>query len=79
MEHPAYCVYVLFSQKDFLFYIGYTGNFERRMKEHAEGKSLSTAHGRPFLVLLCEYYFAREDAFRRELYFKTSPGKKHDG
>jgi len=46
------------------------------MTEHAEGKTKSTAPRRPFIPLLCEYYLAKEDAMRRELYFKTSAGKR---
>jgi putative endonuclease len=76
MEHPAFAVYILYSLKDKQFYIGYTTNFVRRMTEHAEGRSTSTASRRPFKVVLCEYYFAKEDAMRRELYFKTSAGKR---
>ncbi len=76
MEHPKYAVYVLYSLKDQMFYIGYTSNFERRMQEHAEGKSLSTAPRRPFIPILCEYYYAKSDALRRELYFKTTAGKR---
>ncbi len=76
MEHPKYGVYVLYSLKDQLFYIGYTTDFVRRMKEHAEGNSASTAPRRPFIPLLCEYYFSKADAMRREQYFKTTPGKR---
>lgn len=76
MEHLKYAVYVLYSLKDHHFYIGYTTNFKRRMLEHEQGKTISTECRRPFVAFLCEYYFAKEDAMRRELYFKTSDGKR---
>lgn len=76
MEHPKYAVYILYSLKDHQFYIGYTSNFTRRMEEHAQGKCISTAPRRPFIPILCEYYLAKKDALRRELYFKTSVGKR---
>ncbi len=76
MEHPKFTTYVLYSLKDHQFYIGYTTNFDRRMEEHAAGKTKSTAPRRPFQVIFCEYYFSKEDAMRRELYFKTSAGKR---
>lgn len=76
MEQPKYAVYVLFSLKDQQFYIGFTSNFERRMSEHAAGKTISTAPRRPFVPILCEYYFSHKDAMRRELYFKTTAGKR---
>ena len=55
-------------------YIGYTTDYFRRMTEHEEGRSKSTACRRPFSVVLCEYYFTKADALRREEYFKTSTG-----
>jgi len=61
-----YFVYILLSEKDKLLYIGYTSNLERRFSQHQNGESKSTAPRRPF----------EEDARRREMYFKTSMGKK---
>jgi len=76
MEHPKYTTYVLYSLKDHQFYIGYTANFNQRMLDHEAGKTKSTAPRRPFQVIFCEYYFSKEDAMRREMYFKTSAEKK---
>lgn len=76
MKHPKYAVYVLLSLKDDMFYIGFTGNFKRRMSEHAAGLTKSTSCRRPFIPVLCEYYFSKKDALRRELYFKTTVGKR---
>jgi putative endonuclease len=76
MEHPKFAVYVLYSLKDHLFYIGYTANFIRRMSEHENGRSKSTACRRPFVCVFVEYYVSQSDALRRELYFKTSMGKR---
>jgi len=76
IEHPEFAVYVLYSLKDLQFYIGYTGNFKRRMEEHAEGRSQSTACRRPFVCLFVEYYLSKADALRREKYFKTAGGKR---
>ena len=76
IQHPPFAVYVIYSLKDKLFYIGFTANFSRRMEEHAIGKSKSTACRRPFICLLCEYYLTKTDALRRETYFKTNVGKR---
>ncbi len=76
IKHPEYAVYVLLSLKDQQFYIGFTSDFKRRMEEHEEGKSKSTACRRPFICLFVEYYFSKADALRREKYFKTSGGKR---
>ncbi len=76
MEMLTHCVYVLYSLKDGQFYIGFTSNLGRRLTEHEEGRSAATAPRRPFRLLLCEYYFSKADALRREGYFKTSAGKR---
>ncbi|MBK7684178.1 MAG: GIY-YIG nuclease family protein [Bacteroidia bacterium] len=76
MEHPKFAVYVLYSLNDLQFYIGFTTDFNRRMGEHKEGRSKSTASRRPFKVVLVEYYYSKKDAMRRELYFKTSAGRR---
>jgi putative endonuclease len=76
MEHPQHATYVLYSLKDHEFYIGSSSDFDRRSIEHEQGKSKSTAPRRPFVPMLCEYYFSKKDSLRREEYFKTSAGKR---
>jgi len=71
-----YCVYILFSRKDFLLYIGYTTNIEGRIENHNRGKTKSTAPRRPLDLIFCEFYLFEADARRREMYFKTTAGKK---
>ena len=71
-----HCVYVLFSLKDHKLYIGYTTSLRRRLGEHHRGETVSTARRRPLRLLFCEHYVSRQDAQRREQYFKTSPGKR---
>ncbi len=71
-----YCVYILFSRKDHLLYTGYTTNIEARVKSHNDGKTKSTAPRRPLDLIFCEYYLFESDARKREMYFKTTAGKK---
>ena len=71
-----FCVYVLFSMKDKLFYIGYTTKLEQRIINHSKGFTKSTKGRRPLILVFCEYYLSKEDAKRREKYFKTTAGKK---
>ena len=71
-----YCTYILISLKDKNFYIGFTTNLLRRMHEHANGESKSTASRRPFKLIYLEFHISKKDAMRREHYFKTNPGKK---
>lgn len=77
MQVPLpFCVYILFSEKDHLLYIGFTSNLENRIENHNAGNTRSTAPRRPFTLIFCEHYLFKEDAMNRELYFKTSMGRK---
>ena len=71
-----YCVYILFSRKDLLLYTGYTTDIEERVKNHNQGKTKSTAPRRPLELIFCEFYLFETDARKREMYFKTTAGKK---
>ncbi len=71
-----YCVYVLFSHKDFLLYIGFSNNIEARVKKHNSGGNISTANRIPLELIICEFYLFEEDARKREKFFKTNMGKK---
>ncbi|MCF8367468.1 MAG: GIY-YIG nuclease family protein [Bacteroidales bacterium] len=76
MKDLKYCVYILYSLKDNKLYIGFTTDIKRRLAEHQSGNSKSTAPRRPLKLIFCEYYLSKEDALRREKYFKTTAGKK---
>lgn len=71
-----YCVYILFSRKDHLLYTGFTSNVEQRVRDHNDGRSKSTAPRRPLVLIFCEFYLFEVDARKREMYFKTTAGKK---
>ncbi len=68
-------VYILLSQKDGKFYIGFTLDLKRRLKEHNDGKAQSTKSRRPLKLIYYEAHLSKVDADRREKYFKTSKGK----
>lgn len=70
-----YYVYVLQRMKDNNFYIGYSSDLKRRLKEHKAGGSLSTKKRLPFKLIYYEAHTNTEDAKRREQYFKTDKGK----
>ena len=67
--------HVLFSFKDKKLYIGYTNNLKRRLKEHTYGKNISTSKRLPLKLIYYEAHLSKEDAKRREKYFKTTKGK----
>lgn len=69
-------VYILFSQKDYRLYIGYTNNVYQRLEQHNSGMNASTAPRRPFRLIYYEAHLLKSDALRRESYFKTTSGKR---
>ena len=71
-----YCIYVLFSEADHLMYTGFTKDLDVRIKDHDMGRNISTKGRRPLHLIFCEYYLFEEDARKREIYFKTTMGKK---
>jgi len=68
-------VYVLPSQKDKKFYIGFTGDLQRRLKEHNTGKNISTKSKRSLKLIYYEAHSSKKDAMRRKRSFKTTKGK----
>ena len=74
MDHFWY-VYVLRSAEDKKFYIGSTNDLHRRVDEHQSGKNISTAKRLPMELWYFEGHRSKEDAIRREKYFKTTKGK----
>jgi len=70
-----YYVYVLISLRDNKFYIGFSEDVQQRFSEHNSGKNVSTKSRRPFKLLYYEAHLSKEDALRRERYFKTAKGK----
>ena len=68
-------VYVLRSVKDKLFYIGSTNDLKRRVQQHQRGENISTAKRLPVALIYFEGHVSKDDALRREKYFKSTKGK----
>jgi len=67
---------ILFSQKDFQLYTGFSSNLEARVEKNNNGGNKSTSYRRRLILIFSEFYLFEEDARKREMYFKTSMGKK---
>ena len=72
-----YYVYVLQSEKDNNFYVGYTANLKERLKLHNDGKIKSTKGRRPFKLIYYESCLNQQDALQRERYLKSNYGKRY--
>ncbi|WP_100313992.1 GIY-YIG nuclease family protein [Thermoflavifilum aggregans] len=75
-ERSRYQVYVLRSRKDGRFYVGMSGDVERRLSEHNRGQTRSTRAYRPWELIWVEGYDTRSAAREREKYLKSGVGKE---
>ena len=69
-------VYVLRSVRDHGFYIGYSSNLRRRLRQHLAGNSLATSHRGPWKLIYYEAYLEQADALGREKYLKSGFGRR---
>ena len=69
-------VYVLRSVRDHGFYIGYSSNLRRRLRQHLEGNSLATSYRGPWKLIYYEAYLEQADALGREKYLKSGAGRR---
>ena len=72
-----YYVYILQSLKDRKHYAGYTQNLDLRFEQHQKGEVESTKYRRPLKLIYFEGCLNKEDALKREKYFKTHYGKMY--
>jgi len=70
-------VYILKSEKDKMFYVGYTKDLEKRVDSHNNGKVASTKYRQPLTLVYYEVCLNQQDATHREKYLKTSWGKRY--
>jgi putative endonuclease len=70
-----YYSYVLFSEKDNEFYIGFTKDLKLRFEKHTKGQVESTKNRRPLKLIYYEACLNQSEATKREKYLKTYHGK----
>ncbi|MFZ2803839.1 MAG: GIY-YIG nuclease family protein [Patescibacteria group bacterium] len=64
-------LYILFSQKRNMYYIGSTNDLNRRIAEHNRGQTTWTRTGCPWVCVYTEFYLDSKAARRRELQLKS--------
>jgi putative endonuclease len=72
-----YFIYVLVSEFDNNFYVGYTHDLDQRLLDHVKGNVVSTKNRRPLKLVYFEACLNQQDATHREKYLKTSWGKRY--
>jgi putative endonuclease len=71
-----YSTYILQSSKNGRYYIGYTDNLKRRLKQHNTGQSRYTKGRGPYLLIYKENFITGSEAKKREYYLKSLKSKK---
>jgi putative endonuclease len=72
----VYVIYAIKSSFDNRIYVGFTTNFEKRIKEHNQGKTKSTKGFRPWVLIYKEFAETRIEARAREKYLKSGCEKE---
>jgi putative endonuclease len=72
----VFYVYVLRSERDSGFYIGFSTNLRARLRQHQDGESLATKSRGPWKLIYYEAYTERENAEGREKFLKSGAGRR---
>ncbi|RIJ47444.1 GIY-YIG nuclease family protein [Maribellus luteus] len=71
-----YFAYVLYSQKYNRLYKGHCQDIQIRVNQHNTGQTQSTKPFIPWSLVYFEKFDTREEAIKREKYFKTASGRR---
>lgn len=66
--------YILQSEIDKEYYVGYTSDLSIRLKWHNEGRNKSTRHRRLMKIVYSEAFENKKDAIARETQIKSYKG-----
>ena len=69
--------YVIYSDSADRFYKGHCEDISRRLKEHNSGRTKSIKAFIPWRIVYYEESSTRDEAIKREHYFKTSAGRRY--
>jgi putative endonuclease len=67
--------YVIYSLNHKRYYKGHCEDLENRLKEHNRGKTKSIKAFLPWELVYYEEFPTREEAIKREKYFKSAAGR----
>ena len=68
-------VYLIQSEVDSSFYIGYTSNLELRIKQHNKGESIYSKRKKPWKLVYSEELENKTSALKREKFLKKQKNK----
>lgn len=76
MKESAHYVYFLQSLKDSSYYVGVTNSVSKRIGDHNNGLSKSTAPKKPWVLKRIEKYQDIKSAYARERFLKKMKSRK---
>ena len=65
-----YYIYILQSQKDFSYYIGFSKDPENRLEKHNNSKTGYTSKKKPWSLVHIEEFATKTEAIKREIFIK---------
>ena len=71
-----YYTYLIQSEKDESIYIGFTGDLEKRIKRHNEGREKYTKKKIPWKLVFYAAFRTQKEATDFEKYLKSGSGKE---
>jgi putative endonuclease len=71
-----YNTYIIYSLQHRKTYVGISEDIQRRIEEHNSKKSKYTSRYAPWVLVFYEEYSTREEARKREKYFKSGIGRE---
>jgi putative endonuclease len=72
----VFYLYVLRSESDDGFYLGYSRNLPARVRAHRAGENFATSHRGPWKLIYYQAYVNDADALGREPYLKSGAGRR---
>ena len=68
-------VYILQSEVDASFYIGFTANLELRLMQHNNGEATFSRRKKPWKLVYSEEFLNKSEALKREKFLKRQKNK----
>jgi putative endonuclease len=65
------------TQEPSFFYKGHCEDLNKRLEQHNLGSTKSIKNKDPFKIVYWEEFETRQEAIRREKYFKTAAGRRY--
>jgi putative endonuclease len=69
-------VYIVKSQADSSYYIGYSANLDDRLRKHNEANTGYTSRKRPWALVYWEQYESKREAMKRERFLKNQKSRE---